>query len=77
MWGAGIDAHGCRRFVAALLLRACLDAAGGEPGAVEWLAGAEAKAWAELIDLERWPPTARQLGTKRELVRRARTLPTE
>ena len=77
MGAARIDTQACRRFVAALLLRACLDAASGAPGAAVWLQSAEALTWAELIELEHWPPTARQMGSRRELLNRNRTFTTE
>jgi len=72
-----IDARACRRLVAAMLLRACLDAASGAPGAAVWLQSAEAASWAELIELECWPPTVRQFSSRRELERRSRTFTTE
>ena len=46
----------CRALAAALLWQAVKDARRGDIGAWSWVVGAEALTWAEMLDLERWPP---------------------
>lgn len=66
-----------RRLLAAVLLRACLDAAEGDGGALAWLGSDQARAWAELVGLDRWPPAPGQLARRSELEQRARLLATD
>ncbi len=63
-----------RRLVAAVLLRACLDAHAGQWGARLWLESDQAYAWAEALGLAHWPPRLDQLDTRRDLQRRAMAL---
>jgi len=46
----------CRRLVGALLLRAIRDAQAGDEDARAWLAGEESAHWADMLELEGWPP---------------------
>lgn len=54
--------RGARRLVSALLLQCCLEANGGDVGALLWLHSDDAQCWAGLLGLTDWPPTAEQLA---------------
>lgn len=69
-----LDAGGCRRLAAAMLLAAALDAHAGDSEASAWLVCETARIFADELGLERWPPKPAQLAGRRELKARARAL---
>ena len=82
MTGAGsaisapmLDAGGCRRLAAAILLAAALDAHAGDDEASAWLVCETARLLADELGLgEVWPPRPGQLAGRRDLQKRAREL---
>lgn len=71
---AGLDAEACRRLLVAVLLAACLDAHEGRADARDWLTSDQARAWAEELGFDAWPPTPDMLAGRGELRRRAADL---
>lgn len=70
-----LDAGGCRRLAAAILLAAALDAHAGDEAASAWLVCETARLFADELGLgELWPPAPSQLAGLRDLQRRAREL---
>ena len=51
-----------RRLAAAVLIRAVWDARKGDDVAAAWLHSDGAKDWADLLELERWPPDPAMIG---------------
>lgn len=64
-------AHGARHLIAAILLRAALDAHNGQADAIAFLKGPDSALMAQHLGLTRWPPTLSALGTRLDLRRRA------
>jgi hypothetical protein len=54
----------CRRLVREIIHRASMDAHGGTQEAMAWLLSQDARYWADLLGLERWPPPIPQLPVK-------------
>lgn len=63
-----------RRLIAAVMLRACLDAHKGDLEAQGWIMSDTATIFAEWLNINCWPPRLDQLGTHDDLSSRAHKL---
>ena len=63
-----------RRLLAAILLKAFLDAYRGDESAWCFLQGERARLMAEELNIRQWPPTRDMLASRSELQRRAREI---
>jgi hypothetical protein len=60
-----------RKLACALLLGGALGAYARDQADAEWVNSDFARRLADAVDLPEWPPRAEQLGSRRDLVRRA------